>query len=104
MKVYSASEAIWPALARTYGYLLRGFKWETFMKLAAVATLCEGFIVSFRFTVPNAFPIEVNFGVWKSFLLKREFLPVTILGAIAVFLIGIYCFSLVTRLRLAFFH
>jgi hypothetical protein len=74
------------------------------MKLAAVATLCEGFIVSFRFTVPNAFPIEVNFGVWKSFLLKREFLPVTILGAIAVFLIGIYCFSLVTRLRFAFFH
>jgi hypothetical protein len=104
MKVYSASEAIRPALVRTYEYLFRGFKGETFLKLAAVATLCEGFIVSFRFSVPNAFPFDLHTSAWKSFLLAPAFLPVTILGTIAVFLIGVYCFYLITRLRFAFFH
>ena len=33
MKVYSASEAVWPALLRTYAYLFRRFQWETFLKL-----------------------------------------------------------------------
>jgi hypothetical protein len=104
MKVYSASEAIRPALLRTYEYLFRGFKAETFLKLAAVATLCEGFMVSFRFSVPNTFPFESHARAWKSFLLAPEFLPVTILGTIAIFLVGVYGFYLVTRLRFAFFH
>jgi hypothetical protein len=104
MKVYSASEAIWPALVRTYEYLFRGFKGEMFLKLAAVATLCEGFIVSFRFSVPNAFPFDLHTSARKSFLLTPAFLPVTILGTLAIFLIGVYCFYLVTRLRFAFFH
>jgi hypothetical protein len=104
MKVYSASEAIRPALVRTYDYLFRGFKSEVFLKLAAVATLCEGFIVSFRFSVPNTFQFDLHTGAWKSFLLAPAFLPVTILGTIAIFLIGVYCFYLVTRLRFAFFH
>ena len=104
MKVYSASEAIRPAVARTREYLFRGFKAETFLKLAAVATLCEGFIVSFRFWVPNTFPFDLHTSAWKSFLLTPAFLPVTMLGAIAIFLIGVYCFYLITRLRFAFFH
>ncbi len=104
MKVYSASEAIRPALLRTCDYLFRGFKGETFLKLAALATLCEGTIVSFRFSVPNTFPLDFHSAAWKSFLLAPSFLPVTILGTIAIFLIGVYCFYLVTRLRFAFFH
>ncbi len=104
MKVYSAAEAIWPALARTYDYLFRGFKGEIFLKLAAVATLCEGFIVSFRFSVPNTLPFDIHTRAWRSFLLAPEFLPVTILGTITVFLVGVYCFYLVTRLRFAYFH
>lgn len=104
MKVYSASEAMRPALARTYEYLFRGFKVETFLKLAAVATLCEGFIVSFRFSVPDSFPFGSLPSAWKPFLLSPAFLPVTIFGTVAIFLAGVYCFYLVTRLRFAFFH
>jgi len=104
MTVYSASAAIWPALERTYSYLFRAFKWETFLKLATVATISEGFIVSFRFSVPNAFPLDVDTAALKSFLLAPEFLPVTILGAIAMFLIGVYCVFLVTRIRFGFIH
>ena len=104
MKVYSASEAVWPALERTYTYLFRSFNWETFLKLSCIATLCEGFVVSFRFYVPASFPFDVNWSALRSFLLAREFLPVTIFAAAALFLIGIYCFYLVTRLRFAFIH
>jgi len=104
MKAYSASEAIWPALVRTYEYLFRGFKIETFLKLAALGTLCEGFIVSFKFSAPNAFPFDLRTSVWKPFLLAPKFLPVTMLGTIAIFLVGVCCFYLVTRLRFGFFH
>jgi hypothetical protein len=104
MKVYSASEAIRPALARTYEYLFRGFKMETFLKLAAMATLCEGLVVSFRFSVHGAFPLDLHTNAWKPLLLTPAFLPVTVLGTIAIFLVGVYCFYLITRLRFAFFH
>ncbi|HEY1902370.1 MAG TPA: hypothetical protein VGG56_08080 [Terracidiphilus sp.] len=104
MKVFSASEAIRPALARTYDYLFRTFQWETFLKLAAVATLSEGFIVSFKFFVPNTFPFDVNTAALKSFLLAPAFLPVTILGAAAILLLGLYCLYLITRLRFGFIH
>ena len=104
MKVYSASEAVWPALERTYTYLFRSFRWETFLKLSCVATLCEGFLVSFRFYIPASLPFNVNLRAWQSFLFARDFLPVTIFAGAALFLIGIYCFYLVTRLRFAFVH
>jgi hypothetical protein len=104
MKLYSASEAVWPALRRTYDYLFCAFGWETFLKLAAVATLSEGFLVSFRFTIPDTFPFEIDLSALKSFLLARQFLPVTLLAALAVFLVALYVVFLVIRLRFAFVH
>ncbi|MGA2538013.1 MAG: hypothetical protein ABSF53_18515 [Terracidiphilus sp.] len=104
MKIYSASEAVWPALLRTYSYLFRPFKWETFLKLATIATLCEGLLVSFKFVVPNTFPFDFDMAVSKSFLFAPEFLAVTILGAMALLVMAIYAFFLLTQLRFAFFH
>jgi len=104
MKLYSASEAVWPALLRTYHYLFRTFRWETFLKLAFIATLSEGFLVSFRFTIPDTFPWDIDFPSLKSFLLTREFLPVTLLAALAILLVALYCVYLATRLRFALVH
>jgi hypothetical protein len=104
MKVLSASEAIWPALLRTYSYLFRPFQWETFLNLATVATISEGFLVSFKFWVPDSFPFEVDARAWKSFLLTPEVLPVTILAIVAIFVAVIYCYLLVIRLRFSFIH
>ena len=104
MKLYSASEAVWPALRRTYDYLFCAFRWETFLKLAALATFSEGFLVSFRFTIPNTFPFEIDLPALESFLLARGFLPVTLLAALAVLLVVLYGIFLVTRLRFAFVH
>ena len=104
MKIYSASEAVWPALERTYSFLFRPFKGETFLKLAAVATVSEGFIVSYRVAVPNAFPVDIDPAALAAFLFDPEFLPVAILWATAIFLIAIYGYFLVTLLRFAFVH
>jgi len=104
MKVLSASEAVWPALLRTYSYLFRAIKLETFLKLATIATVSEGFVVSVRFFVPNAIAFEIDWVAWKAFLLAPAFLPVTILGAMTLFLAGIYCVFLATRVRFGFFH
>src|SRR5271163_5009391 len=104
MKVYSASEAVWPALKRTHDYLFRGFQLETFLKLATVATFSEGFIVSFRFYVAGTLPFEASWAGLKSSLLTPAFLPVTILGVAAIFLSGVYCVYLTTHLRFGFIH
>ncbi|MGA2046777.1 MAG: hypothetical protein ABSG96_03750 [Terracidiphilus sp.] len=104
MKVLSASEAIGPALLRTYSYLFRGFQWEVYLKLAIVATVSEGFLISFKFWVPHSFPFEVDAAAWKSFLLTPEFLPVTILAVVAIFVAVIYAYLLVIRLRFSFIH
>jgi hypothetical protein len=104
MKPYSASEAVWPALQRTCAYLFRPFNAETFLRLAAIATLSEGFLVTWKFWTPNAFPFDPDLDALKNFLLAPSFLPVTILGAIAIFLGALYCSYLVIRLRFAFIH
>jgi hypothetical protein len=104
MKLYSASEAVWPALRRTYDYLFCACGWETFLKLAALATLSEGFLVSFRFTIPNTFPFEIDRSALERLLLARGFLPVTLLALLAVLLVVLYCIFLVTRLRFALVH
>jgi len=104
MKVLSASEAVWPALQRTYRCLFQPFKFERFLKMASVATLSEGFLVSIKFWTPHTFALDVDFDGLKAFLLKPEFLPVTILAVLALLLVGAYCAYLVTRLRFGLVH
>jgi hypothetical protein len=104
MNAYSATEAIWPALERTCAYLFRPFKVEMFLKLAAVATLSEGFLVSFRFAVPGAWPFARAEAGAHALLRSPEILPVAALAAAALLVLGVYGFLLVTRLRLAFVH
>lgn len=104
MKVLSASEAVWPALQRTYAYLFRARKLETYLKLATIATISEGFLVSFRFVVWQAVPVDPDWRATGRFLIEPAFLPVTILGALAVFVSGVYCLLLVTRVRFGLVH
>jgi hypothetical protein len=103
-KVYSASEALLPALRRTYFHLFQSFHLETFFKLAAVALVCEGFVVSFKFVVRDTQPLALSVAAAKALLLDRDLLPVTIFGGLALMMGGIYCFYLLTYLRFGFFH
>jgi hypothetical protein len=104
MKIYSASEAIWPALQRTYLCLFRPFRWATFLKLAAVSTLCESTVYAFHFWVSSGDTSDIDFAHLKSLLLSRDFLPITLLASAAILILGLLCFYLVTQFRFAFLH
>jgi hypothetical protein len=104
MRVYSATEAIWPALLRTADYLFNPFQWKRFFKLATVACVSEGVLVGFRFWTSDAFPAAVSLASVEAFLLAPTVLPYAVVGAIALFLATVYGYYFVIRLRFAFFH
>ena len=104
MKVLSASEAIWPALQRTYYYLFRPFRWETFLKLAAAATVSEGILVSLRFGIPSASLPDIDTERLKALLFSSEFMPITVLACVAALVVALLCYYWVIHLRFAFFH
>ena len=53
MIVFSATEALSPAIERTRASLFAPFRWGTFLKLCAVAVFTEGFGGNFNFSGPS---------------------------------------------------
>jgi hypothetical protein len=104
MQVFSASQAISPAIERTRSYLFRPFRWSTYLKLCTVAVLTEGFGGNFNFSSPgnsshgSGIPSQTPFHI-TSF----EIALIVIAVAVCIAL-GIYILYLITRLRFAFFH
>jgi hypothetical protein len=104
MHVFSASDAVSPAIERTKRYLFRPFEWGTYLKLAAVACVTEGISLNFNYSYHGGFssatdstslPMSSFSGGW-----------VVLIAAVVVLAIvaGAILFYLVTRLRFAFFH
>ena len=103
MHTISASQAVWPALQRTWRCLISPFDRAAFLKLAFIATLTEGTIVSFRFSVSNELPFDLP-SIAPATLFEPEFISFTLLAlALAVFLFFLAIY-IVVRLRFAFFH
>jgi hypothetical protein len=102
MRTFSASEAVWPAMQRTYDYLFRPFQWRSYLKIAAVSVITEGIVVCLPITFPteltskistsgadNLFdPWHIAFAVWS------------LLMVVTLLCIGL---SIVTHLRFVFF-
>jgi hypothetical protein len=104
MKVYSASQAVWPAIQRTTRFLFCPFAWETFLKLASVAVITEGVVVNVKLWAPNApFPDASPIGR-TSFLQTPGFILIAVLAGLAAIVIGLLLYLMVTQLRFAFFH
>ena len=103
MKPLSASEAVWPAMLRTWQLLFRPFAWNTFLKLAGIATITEGAIVSFRYSVPSVPSLDLS-RFDRATLFAPEFVTFTLLGiSVAVFAL-FFSIYLVILLRFVFFH
>jgi hypothetical protein len=102
MKPLSASEAVWPALERTWRSLFRPFAWATYLKMASAAVLTEGVLVSFRFTAPSMMPSgDFDFSRLRAI---PGFLFYASLAALSALLVFLLLFLLITQLRFAFFH
>jgi hypothetical protein len=100
MHVFSAADAIAPAISRTKRFLFEPFRLGTFLKLSLVAVITEGMSLhlnnSFNHaTTPRSMPPPNFPGAWLglAILAIAIFIPLVILIA-----------YLITRLRFAFFH
>jgi hypothetical protein len=102
MKVFSAVDAISPAIDRTTNYLFRPFKFSTYLKLAAVACITEGFSANSNFSWNQSYPSST--GSSMPFNLSSEAIALIVIGVVACIAISFYLFYLIIRLRFAFFH
>lgn len=104
MKPLSASEAVWPALKRTRRLLFLPFELETYLRLAAVAALTEGVLVSVKYSVSNDLSFDNLPPGFFANLLAPEFVTFTVLAVLVAVFLLLLTFYLVIHLRFAFFH
>jgi hypothetical protein len=118
MQPISAVDAVAPAIERTKQFLFRPFKWSTFLKLGLVAIITEG--VGRNSHSPEThggnaagqgpgahspfhFPGHVADGGWP-FNLSPQSVVVIAAAVLLAFVIAIFIFYLITRLRFAYFN
>ena len=102
MKVFSASQAVSPAIERTRRYLFHPFEMSTYLKLATVACISEGFTVNLSYTTSHQ--VISSVGADGRFHLSDEMIAILVLGVVAFIALGIILFYLVACLRFVFFH
>ena len=104
MNVFSASQAISPAIERTKSYLFRPFKWGTYLKLSLVACITEGFSSNFNFNSGHHSSSGAGVGNFTGFHFTNEIIALIVLAVLVFIAACIFISYLVTRLRFAFFH
>jgi hypothetical protein len=104
MNVFSASQAISPAIERTKSYLFRPFKWGTYLKLSLVACITEGFSSNFNFNSGHHSKSGTGIGDFTGFHFTNEIIALIVLAVLVFIAVCIVISYLVTRLRFAFFH
>jgi len=122
MQPISAVDAVSLAIERTKQFLFRPFKWSTFLKLGLVAIITEGVGRNSHspethggnsagngpgahspFHMPFHEPFGGPNGGWP-FHLSPESVVVIAAAVLLAFLIAIFVFYLITRLRFAYFN
>jgi hypothetical protein len=114
MQPISAVDAVSPAIERTKQFLFRPFKWSTFLKLGLVAIITEGVGRNFRSSTSHAghatgpglstdSPFHTP-GVGWPLHLTPQSVVVIAAAVLLAFMIAIFVFYLITRLRFAYFN
>ena len=122
MQPISAVDAVSLAIERTKQFLFRPFKWSTFLKLGLVAIITEGVGrnshspethggnavrngpgATSPFHGPIHWPFQGQTGGWP-FHLSPESVVVIAAAVLLAFMIAIFVFYLITRLRFAYFN
>jgi len=113
MIVFSATQALTPAIERTRRLLFSPFRWGTFLKLCAVAVFTEGFGGNFSFSNHTPAAPHPPAGSSPSLSTAPDLSPfhlspgwIALIAAIvlASLVIGFLLFYLITRLRFSLFH
>lgn len=102
MKVHSASQAVAPAILRTYRMLFRPFEWATYLKLCAVACVTEGCWIHLNSTTGAPAPGDSTTYLPGGF--APEVIAWIIFGGVIAIVFSVVAMYIVARLRFAFFH
>jgi hypothetical protein len=118
MQPISAVDAVAPAIERTKQFLFKPFKWSTFLKLGLVAIITEGVGSNSRSSTSHAghgaghrtgttspfhMPTHEPGAGWP-FHLTPQSIVVVAAAVLLAFMLAIFVFYLITRLRFAFFN
>jgi hypothetical protein len=104
MRVFSAADAVSPAIQRTRDLLFRPFKWSTFLKLGLVAILTEGLGSNVHTGGGNSKPsIHIPGSSWP-FHFEPYMIAIAVAAVLLAMILGLLISYLITRLRFAFFH
>src|SRR5579863_4371241 len=114
MIVFSATQALAPAIDRTRRILFNPFRWTTFLKLCAVAVFTEGFGGNANFSSPSHAgrpttnsPSLTNAAfspTFPPFSLTPGWIALIIAIVLAGIVIGFLILYLITRLRFSLFY
>jgi hypothetical protein len=114
MIVFSATQALAPAIDRTRRLLFNPFRWGTFLKLCAVAVFTEGFGGNANFSGPSHAshpsahsPSITTTTFSPSFspsTLSSGWIAAIVAAIVLVVAISIVLFYLITRLRFSLFY
>lgn len=111
MITFSATEALTPAIERTKRLLFSPFRWQTYLKLCAVAVFTEGFGGNFNFSSsshstasPQATSPSAAATSFSSFSLSPHLIALIVGVTLASLVVGFALFYLITRLRFALFY
>src|ERR1700679_1636556 len=121
MQPISAVDAVSPAIERTRQFLFRPFKWSTFLKLGLVAVITEGVGRNSHSSATHEGQAEHGItGISPGHMLGRgpfhmagggwplnlspQSIVVIAAAVLLAFMVAIFVFYLITRLRFAYFN
>jgi hypothetical protein len=102
MRVFSASQTVSPAIERTKRFLFQNFEMSTYLKLAAVACISEGFTANITYATSHH--LADTFSVEGHLHLSDEMIAILALVVVAFIAFGVILFYLVSCFRFTFFH
>lgn len=106
MPPISAVDTIGPAIQRTKAFLFQPFRFSTYLKLCLVAVITEGYGANFSFNAPISGTHSSNHAHFLATppRLTPQLIAAIVAGALALLVIALVLFYLITRLRFAYFH
>jgi len=102
MRMLSAKQAVSPAAERTRQFLFHPFELATFLKLAAVACISEGFGFNISFATSRRFVSNID--VSQPLHLSSEMINLMALAVVALAAFCVIVFYLISCFRFVFFH
>jgi hypothetical protein len=102
MRIFSATQAVSPAIERTKQFLFQDFEIRTYLKLAAVACISEGFTANIIYATGHHFATTI--GPEGRPHLSDEMIAILVLAIVAFLALGVILFYLVSCFRFVFFH